>query len=352
MTISNQLNEYKTTFIQECSCIATLPQALDLKSSYIGKTGFVSEVFKKVAALSIDEKKIVGIQINELKTFIDHQINEKINNIKLSQINEKFKKEKVDITTPNNLNAKGKLHPITQVVDEIVAIFKKYGFDLRFDREIETSFYNFDALNFATLHPARSMHDTFFVDIENQNTNASDINGDTKNNDYILRTHTSSVQIRSMQGGKPPFCFLSPGRTYRCDMDRTHTPMFNQIEGVLIEKNISFANLKWIIEQFLHEFFDGMDITVRFRPSFFPFTEPSAEVDIGIKVNEEIKYLEVLGCGLIHPNVLTNCQIDANIWSGFAFGLGVERFAMLKYSMNDLRDFFDNKKWWLSHYGF
>ena len=339
--MNQAIDACRLSFLEKISDDYTLAALLELKSSFVGKSGVLTELFKSVATLSIEEKKVFGLQINELKVFIEEKILQKMQSIKIEAINEKFRASEIDITIPAFENKIGKLHPVTQTIDEIIKIFYKYGFDLRFDREIETNFYNFDALNFAPLHPARGMHDSFFVKIPNETEG-----------DYLLRTHTSSVQIRSMFNQQPPFCFLSPGRTYRCDMDRTHTPMFNQIEGVLVEQNVSFANLKWIIEQFLTEFFAGMDITVRFRPSFFPFTEPSAEVDIGINVGGEIKYLEVLGCGVIHPNVLQNCNIDTSKYTGLAFGLGVERFAMLKHSINDLRDFFENKKWWINHYGF
>ena len=340
-----KIQECKVSFCEKIKDIIQVPALLDFKSSYIGKDGYVNSLFKSIPSLNNDEKKIFGSRINELKNFIENEISTKLNEIKIHQITNKPKKTQLDITIPSLKNTQGKIHPISQVVDEIVSIFSAFGFDIRFDREVETEFYNFDALNFSDLHPARGMHDTFFVDI---------LSNKKENQDrYILRTHTSSVQIRSMLNQKPPFCFLSPGRTYRVDMDRTHTPMFNQVEGVLVDKNISFANLKWIIEEFLKKFFDGIDITVRFRPSFFPFTEPSAEVDIGIKTSKnEIKYLEVLGCGVIHKNVLTNCNIDSNLWSGFAFGLGVERFAMLKYSIDDLRNFFESKECWINHYGF
>ncbi len=345
--IASKITNLKSSFIADLAGVVGQNQIPDFKAKYLGKVGFVTNLFKEIAKLDLQQKKEAGALVNELKVFAELQIESLTSRLELEAINASLKSTATDITLPSEPIIKGKIHPLSKVVDEIYAIFKNLGFDLRFDREIESTFYNFDALNFAKLHPARSMHDSFFTDTKDVESGEA----------YMLRTHTSSVQIRAMLGGKPPFCFLSPGRTYRCDFDRTHTPMFTQVEGVLVGKNISFANLKWIIENFLSEFFEGSDIAskgfdVRFRPSFFPFTEPSAEVDIGIKQKDgSIKYLEVLGCGLIHPNVLAACGIDSNTYSGLAFGLGAERFAMLKYNIEDLRDFFENKSWWLSHYG-
>lgn len=346
-SIASKIAELKSSFVAGLADVASLNQIPDFKAKYLGKTGFITSIFKDIAKLDLEQKKQAGALVNDLKLFAESKIEALACRLELEAINLSLKNTATDITIPSEPITKGKIHPLSKVVDEIYTIFKNLGFDLRFDREIESPFYNFDALNFAKLHPARSMHDSFFTDAKDAETGEP----------HMLRTHTSSVQIRAMLGGKPPFCFLSPGRTYRCDFDRTHTPMFTQVEGVLVDKNISFANLKWLIQKFLSEFFEGSDIAskgfdVRFRPSFFPFTEPSAEVDIGVKQKDgSIRYLEVLGCGLIHPNVLAACGIDANVYSGLAFGLGAERFAMLKYNIEDLRDFFENKSWWLNHYG-
>ena len=235
---------------------------------------------------------------------------------------------------------------MTQVIEEITAIFADMGFAVAEGPDIESDEYNFDKLNIPESHPARQMHDTFYLQG----------NGDGKT---LLRTHTSPVQIRTMQGGKPPFRFIAPGSTYRCDSDLTHTPMFHQVEGFVIDKGIHMGHLKGCLIEFLKAFFELDEVPVRFRPSFFPFTEPSAEVDIGCKRSkDELKigagedWLEVLGCGMVHANVLKNCGLDPNEWQGFAFGMGVERLAMLKYGIPDLRTFFDSDTRWLSHYGF
>jgi len=334
-------------FNEEIVNILHLHQLPDFKARYIGKNGLVTNIFKDIAKLDIEEKKIIGAEINQLKQKLEKAIANKFQFLEIEEINQYLKITSCDISIPVDGFHLGKLHPVSKTIDDIYGIFKNLGFDLRFDREIETSFYNFDALNFGKMHPARSMHDSFFTDLKSPLVNEF----------CMLRTHTSSVQIRAMLNNKPPFCFLSPGRTYRCDFDRTHTPMFTQVEGVLVDKNISFANLKWVVESFLKQFFQesalgGVSFDVRFRPSFFPFTEPSAEVDIGVRQKDgSIKYLEVLGCGLIHKNVLQSCNVDSEVYSGLSFGLGVERFAMLKYQINDLRDFFENKAWWTYYYG-
>ena len=262
------------------------------------------------------------------------------------ELNARLASEKIDVTLPARPSVQGKIHPVTQVIEEITAIFADMGFAVAEGPDIETDDYNFDKLNIPESHPARRMHDTFYLQG----------NGDGK---ALLRTHTSPVQIRTMQGGKPPFRFIAPGSTYRCDSDLTHTPMFHQIEGFVIDKGINMGHLKGCLIEFLKAFFELDEVPVRFRPSFFPFTEPSAEVDIGCKRSrDELKigagddWLEVLGCGMVHPNVLKNCNLDPNEWQGFAFGMGVERLAMLKYGIPDLRTFFDSDTRWLSHYGF
>jgi phenylalanyl-tRNA synthetase alpha chain len=246
-----------------------------------------------------------------------------------------------------NAIERGRIHPVSQVIDEVTAIFADMGFSVAEGPDIETDFYNFTALNFPTGHPAREMHDTFFF-----NPNES---GERK----LLRTHTSPVQIRTMEKVKPPIRVITPGRTYRKDSDQTHTPMFHQVEGLVIDKGSHLGHLKWILEEFCKAFFEVPSVNMRFRPSFFPFTEPSMEVDIQcdrrgneIRFGEGNDWLEILGCGMVHPNVLKNCKLDPNEYQGFAWGMGIDRIAMLKYGMPDLRAFFEADVRWLSHYGF
>jgi phenylalanyl-tRNA synthetase alpha chain len=242
---------------------------------------------------------------------------------------------------------RGRIHPVSQVIDEITAIFADMGFSIAEGPDIETDFYNFTALNFPADHPARDMHDTFFFPPKPD--------GERK----LLRTHTSPVQIRTMESVKPPIRVITPGRTYRCDSDQTHTPMFHQVEGLVIDKSSHLGHLKWILEEFCKAFFEVQSVKMRFRPSFFPFTEPSLEVDIQcdrrggeIRFGEGSDWLEILGCGMVHPNVLRNCKLDPNEYQGFAWGMGIDRIAMLKYGMPDLRPFFEADVRWLEHYGF
>ena len=255
-----------------------------------------------------------------------------------------MKNEKVDVTLPIRPYQQGKIHPVSQVIDEISSIFSEIGFTVAEGPDVETEYNNFTALNTPEDHPARDMHDTFYLE---------------KNKKLLLRTHTSPVQIRAMLNGKPPFKIIVPGRTYRCDSDQTHAPMFHQLEGLHIDKNITMGHLKGCLDYFIKEFFEVKNVQMRFRPSHFPFTEPSAEVDIGYRIeNEKIvigegdKWLEILGCGMVHPNVLKNAKVDPKKYQGFAFGMGIDRLAMLKYGINDLRAFFETDYRWLSHFGF
>jgi phenylalanyl-tRNA synthetase alpha chain len=257
--------------------------------------------------------------------------------------------ERVDVTLPvrEGPETRGRIHPISQVIDELTAIFADMGFAIAEGPDIETDYYNFTALNFPAGHPAREMHDTFFL--------AADHKGERK----VLRTHTSPVQIRTMKAQQPPIRVIIPGRTYRHDSDQTHTPMFHQVEGLVIDTSSNFAQMKWVLEEFCKAFFEVDQVKMRFRPSFFPFTEPSAEVDIQcsrqggeIRFGEGNDWMEILGCGMVHPNVLRNCGLDPDTYQGFAWGLGIDRIAMLKYGMPDLRPFFEADVRWLNHYGF
>ena len=295
----------------------------------LGKKGRISLLMKDLSLLSPEEKKEKGSTLNKLKNNVSNSISEKKEELENTELNNRLLKEKVDVSLPvQSQSAKtGKIHPVSQVMDEISEIFGSLGYQIAEGPDIETEHYNFNALNIPESHPARQMHDTFYMPDKNDNDES-----------LVLRTHTSPVQVRTMEKGEPPFKFISPGRTYRCDSDQTHTPMFHQIEGLWIDEKVSFANLKWVTQSFLQKFFENDDLEIRFRPSFFPFTEPSAEIDM--KWNNG--WLEIGGCGMVHPNVLSKAKIDKDKFQGFAFGLGVERLAMLKYGINDLRPFFNH----------
>lgn len=286
-----------------------------------GKNGAMNALFELFKSVPNDEKKTVGVALNEVKILIQEKQNEAIERFSSVQ-----KKLDIDFTLPGIEKKVGKRHPLNQVNEEVIAIFEKIGFTVADGPEIEDDWHNFSALNFADNHPARDMQDTFFVNSENN---------------ILLRTHTSSVQVRTMLNEKPPIRIISPGRVYRCDSDATHSPVFHQLEGLYIDKNVSFSDLKDVLFYFVREFF-GTDTKVRFRPSYFPFTEPSAEMDIGWTVNGNFKWMEIMGCGMVDPNVLTNCGINAEEYSGYAFGMGIERLTMLRYKINDIRLFYEN----------
>lgn len=315
----------------------------------LGKKGSVSELLKGLGAMSPEERKEQGAKINALRDRVSSALDAKKSELKEKAISAKLAADVADVTLPVRPAPAeiGRIHPISQVIDELTAIFADMGFSVADGPDIETDFYNFTALNFPAGHPAREMHDTFFF--------PPDANGERK----LLRTHTSPVQIRSMQKQKPPIKIIIPGRTYRSDSDQTHTPMFHQVEGLVIDRKSHLGHLKWILAEFCKAFFEVDDVKMRFRPSFFPFTEPSMEVDIqcdrsggDIKFGQGNDWLEILGCGMVHPNVLRNCGLDPDEYQGFAWGMGIDRIAMLKYGMPDLRPFFEADVRWLSHYGF
>ena len=290
---------------------------LQIKSKYLGKKGLLTSLFASIKNLGINERKRFGIELNNVKNILSKLLASKLESLKAADNTT----NKIDLDVPPRHHNNGSHHPISLVIRKIENIFLKYGFDIQDGPEIETEHYNFESLNILENHPARDMHDTFYL-----------------NNKLLLRTHTSSVQIHAMENSTAPFRVLAPGRVYRCDSDPTHSPMFHQIEGLCVDTDITFSNLKWILNNFIREFFESKSIKTRFRPSYFPFTEPSAEMDIMF----DNKWLEVLGCGMVHPNVLKNVNIDPKKYSGFAFGLGIERFAMLAYKIKDLRVFFEN----------
>ncbi len=302
-------------------------QALDqIRVEYLGKKGVITQQAKTLGKLSPEERPAAGQKINEAKGQVEQAINARRTALEKAAIEAQLAAETIDVTLPGRGQDLGGLHPVTRTLQRIEDIFARAGYSVEQGPEIEDDYHNFEALNIPGHHPARAMHDTFYF-----------------NPGTLLRTHTSPVQIRTMEAGKPPFRMICPGRVYRCDSDMTHTPMFHQVEGLLVEKDVSFADLKSTVEEFLRVFFER-DLKVRFRPSYFPFTEPSAEVDIewGREDDGSIKWLEVMGCGMVHPNVFEHCGIDAEQYRGFAFGLGVERLAMLRYGVNDLRMFFEN----------
>lgn len=315
----------------------------------LGKKGSISELLKSLGSLGPDERKARGAEINGLKDRVGEALAARRTVLKAAALAARLDVERADVTLPVWASPAndGRIHPISQVTDELTAIFADMGFSVAEGPDVESDFYNFTALNFPEGHPAREMHDTFFFSPKADGTR------------HLLRTHTSPVQVRTMMSQKPPIRIIAPGRTYRCDSDQTHTPMFHQVEGLVIDTTSTIGTLKWVLEEFCKAFFEVGEVEMRFRPSFFPFTEPSMEVDIRcdrsgpeIKFGEGDDWLEILGCGMVHPNVLRNCGYDPDQVQGFAFGMGIDRLAMLKYGMPDLRAFFDADVRWLKHYGF
>jgi phenylalanyl-tRNA synthetase alpha chain len=315
----------------------------------LGKSGSISALLKTLGSMTPDERRTLGPAINGLKDRITSAIAARRDELKNAALETRLNTESVDVTLPVRESPleTGRVHPITQVIDELTAIFADMGFSVAEGPDIETDAYNFSMLNIPESHPARDMQDTFFFKPKEDGSR------------LLLRTHTSPVQIRTMLRQKPPIRIIIPGRVYRCDWDQTHTPMFHQVEGLVIDKSAHLGNLKWILEEFCKAFFEVDQVKMRFRPSFFPFTEPSLEVDIQCrKGKDEVRFgegddwLEILGCGMVHPQVLRNCGLDPDEYQGFAWGLGIDRIAMLKYGMADLRSFFDADVRWLSHYGF
>ncbi len=304
----------------------------DLRVRFLGKKGEITAQLKGLGALSAEERPAAGAKINEVKTAVADAIALRKAELEEAALSQRLAEEKVDVTQPGRRQGKGGLHPVTQTLRRMESFFTAIGYDVAVGPEIEDDYHNFEALNIPSHHPARAMHDTFYFDATT-----------------LLRTHTSPVQVRTMEAGEPPFRVICPGRVYRCDSDLTHTPMFHQMEGLMIDTDVSFADLKGTVEEFLRVFFEK-ELAVRFRPSYFPFTEPSAEVDIecvmcrgdGCRVCSQTGWLEVMGCGMVHPNVLAASNIDSTTYKGFAFGMGVERLAMLRYGVNDLRLFFEN----------
>ena len=307
--------------LQAVAAAADIPALEQIRVEYLGKKGSITELLKSLGAMDPEQRKQAGAEINELKQQVQDALNTRRDLLQHAQLAQKLAQEQIDVTLPGRMLETGGLHPVTRTIERISAFFAELGFEVKQGPEIEDDFHNFDALNIPEHHPARADHDTFYF-----------------NPKLMLRTQTSGVQIRTMEQQQPPLRIISPGRVYRNDYDQTHTPMFHQVEGLMVDTKVSFTELKGILHDFLHNFFEE-DLQIRFRPSFFPFTEPSAEVDV---MGKNGKWLEVLGCGMVHPNVLRSVGIDPDVYSGFAFGMGVERLTMLRYGVTDLRAFFEN----------
>jgi phenylalanyl-tRNA synthetase alpha chain len=328
----------------------TLDALEAIRVAALGKQGSISALLKTLGQMSPEERQVQGPAINGLREAVSDAIATRKAALEGAALDARLAAERLDLTLPAPETPRGTIHPVSQVMDELAEIFADMGFAVAEGPEIEDEWYNFDALNIPETHPARAMHDTFYFPDE--------IKGE-KGGRVVLRTHTSPVQIRTMTGQEPPIRIIAPGRVYRSDSDATHTPMFHQIEGLVIDKGIHLGHLKWTLETFLRAFFERDDVTLRLRPSYFPFTEPSVEVDVGYSVvngkrvvGGSDQWMEVLGSGMVHRKVIENCGLNPDVWQGFAFGTGVDRLAMLKYGMDDLRAFFDGDMRWLGHYGF
>ncbi|MBB4152148.1 phenylalanyl-tRNA synthetase alpha chain [Sphingomonas jinjuensis] len=341
---------------------ATLDAIETIRIEALGKQGRVTQLLKTMGAMSPEERQVQGPAIHGLREAVTNAIAARKAALEADALAAKLASERIDLTLPVDAVPAGTVHPVSQVMDELAEIFADLGFAVATGPEIETDWHNFTALNIPDTHPARAMHDTFYLQ-QGLDAKAAGT-ADEKTTFSLLRTHTSPVQIRTMLGQKPPIRIIAPGRTYRSDSDATHTPMFHQVEGLVIDKGITLGHLKWTLETFLKAFFERDDIVLRLRPSYFPFTEPSAEIDVGFTWTKGKRviggsgdaqgggWLEVLGSGMVHPKVIAACGLDPAEWQGFAFGCGIDRLAMLKYGMDDLRAFFDGDIRWLKHYGF
>jgi phenylalanyl-tRNA synthetase alpha chain len=337
----------KTELLAEVAAADSLAVLEEVRVRALGQNGVVTQLMKALGQLPPEERKAQGQANNAVKVAVTDAIEARKAALDAAALDARLAEERIDVTLPARPETQGFIHPISQTLDELMAVFGEMGFIVAEGPDVEDDFHNFTALNIPEEHPARQMHDTFYL--------PNDGEGTAK----LLRTHTSPVQIRTMMASPPPHRIVAPGRTYRCDSDLTHTPMFHQIEGLVIDKSTHMGHLKGCLEDFCRAYFEVDDLPLRFRPSYFPFTEPSCEVDIGcsraggeLKIGAGDDWLEILGAGMVHPNVLANCGLDAGEWQGFAFGLGIERVAMLKYGIPDLRTFFETDLRWLRHYGF
>ena len=348
--VAGNIEALESALMADIASAPDEPALEAVRVAALGKKGSVSELLKTLGSMTPEERQVQGPAINGLKARITEALAARKAELKDAAIAARLAAERLDVTLPVRRSPaeRGRIHPISQVIDEITAIFGDMGFAIAEGPDIETDYYNFTALNFPEGHPAREMHDTFFL----QSADGAQ--------PKLLRTHTSPVQVRTMEAQKPPIRIVIPGKTYRMDSDATHTPMFHQVEGLVVDRTANVANMRWVLEEFCKAFFEVPSVRMRFRPSYFPFTEPSLEVDIQcdrsrpgeVRFGEGDDWMEILGCGMVHPNVLRAGGLDPDEYQGFAWGMGIDRIAMLKYGMPDLRAFFDADVRWLEHYGF
>jgi phenylalanyl-tRNA synthetase alpha chain len=343
----DDLEKIRYTTVDRILAAENLDQLEQIRVGLLGRKGVITEQMKTLGGLDPEARKVRGAFLNSVRDAIAQGIDARKDELERAVLEARLAAERLDVTLPVRPESQGRIHPISQTVDEVVQIFAQMGFAVAEGPDIDDDFHNFTALNFPPEHPARQMHDTFFLPEKPDGSR------------MLLRTHTSTVQIRTMVAQKPPIRIIVPGRTFRCDSDMTHTPMFHQLEGLVIDRTTHMGHLKGCLIEFVKTYFEIDEVPVRFRPSFFPFTEPSAEVDIGcsraggeLRIGAGADWLEILGCGMVHPNVLSNCGIDPEQFQGFAWGMGIERIAMLKYGIPDLRTFFESDLRWLRHYGF
>ncbi len=344
----SDLDQMSSDLLSRIGAAADLQSLEAERVSALGKQGAITQLLKTLGGMSPGQRQVEGPRIHGVREQVTGAIAARKAALEAAELERKLATETLDMTLPVSAGPQGSVHPVSQVMDELAEIFADMGFSVATGPEIEDDWHNFTALNIPESHPARAMHDTFYFD-----------RADEHGRKMLLRTHTSPVQIRTMQSQKPPIYIIAPGRTYRSDSDATHTPMFHQVEGLVIDRGIHLGHLKWTLETFLKAYFERDDIVLRLRPSYFPFTEPSAEVDVGYTVQNgrrvlggSDKWMELLGSGMVHPKVIEACGLDPDEWQGFAFGCGIDRLAMLKYGMDDLRAFFDGDIRWLKHYGF
>jgi phenylalanyl-tRNA synthetase alpha chain len=345
--MESDIGQLREQILGELGAAADLGAIEELRVAALGKKGRVTELVKQLGSLPPERRREAGQAFNALKREIEEALASRRAVLESTALDRRLAAERIDVTLPPRERQEGRIHPVSQATEEIIAIFAEMGFAVAEGPDVEDDWHNFEALNIPAEHPARQMFDTFYLQAEENER------------PLLLRTHTSPVQVRTMRAGKPPFRIIAPGRTYRRDSDATHTPMFHQVEGLLIDRSTHMGHLKGCLIDFVRAYFERDDVPVRFRPSFFPFTEPSAEVDIGCRrtkdelvIGEGSDWLEILGCGMVHPNVLRHVGLDAEEWQGFAFGMGIDRVAMLKYGIPDLRTFFEPDLRWLRHYGF
>ncbi len=348
MITAKEFEEMRRRLAEVVGACATLTELDAKRIELLGKKGALTRRMKELGKLPPEERRAAGAMLNEVKDRLMEAIERRAGELAEADLDARLATERIDVTLPARPEAEGRLHPVSQTIDEIVAIFGEMGFRVAEGPDIEDDFHNFTALNIPEHHPARQMMDTFYL-----------AGGDESERPKVLRTHTSPVQVRTMQSTRPPIRVIAPGRTYRSDSDMTHTPMFHQVEGLVVDETTHMGHLKGCLVEFCRAFFGISDLKVRFRPSFFPFTEPSAEVDIGcsrrggeLRIGAGDDWLEILGCGMVHTRVLEMCGVDSSRYQGFAFGMGIERIAMLKYGIPDLRTFYEADLRWLKHYGF